>query len=125
MIEILAMGGDKVIGIRIKGRVESADFETVTGVIEEKFGGQDRVRIYVEIEDFGGMSLPVFLKDLRFSLKHYKQFEREAVVSDKAWLKTFVTVTDKLFPSIEAKHFSFADKEKALSWITDEPKGME
>ncbi|MBE9167225.1 STAS/SEC14 domain-containing protein [Pleurocapsales cyanobacterium LEGE 06147] len=41
------------------------------------------------------------------------------MVSEKGWLEKLASVSDKLFPSIEVKHFLFTEKEKALDWVTN------
>ena len=45
-----------------------------------------------------------------------EKFEKEAVVSDKSWMETVVKISDKIFPSVDVKHFSFDEKDDALVW---------
>jgi hypothetical protein len=117
MIQLIPMDGDQVIGLRIRCKIETSDFDEVVGILDEKFKRHEKLRIYTEIESIGGMSLEAFFKDIQYSLRNFRRFDKEAVVSDKGWLKAFVSVADKLFPSIEARHFSFEEKEQALEWI--------
>ncbi len=117
MIEMIPMEADQVVGLRIRGRIETSDFDEVVALLEQKFERHQKLRIYAEIESIGGMSLEAFFKDVQYSLRNFRRFDKEAVVSDKGWLKAFVSVADKLFPSIEARHFSFEENEKARAWI--------
>ncbi len=117
MIALIPMNADHVVGLRIRGKIEVSDFDEVVGLLDEKFKHHDKLQIYAEIESIGGMSLEAFFKDIQYSLRNFRRFDKEAVVSDKAWLKAFVSVADKLFPSIEARHFSFDERSEAQAWI--------
>jgi len=85
--------------------------------MEEMLKEHNKLRVYAEVEEIGGMSVHTLMKDIHFKLKHWQDFEKEAVVSDKSWLESWVSIADKLFPHIEVKHFSTDEKEKAKEWI--------
>ena len=73
-----------------------------------------------KVEKLGGMSLETFFENLKAKIEflgELEKFEREAVVSDKSWVETLVKISDKLFPSVDVKHFSFDEKNDALAWI--------
>ena len=80
------------------------------------------------------MSIGAFIKDLRFSLQHMKDFEKEAmqrglegfphrrlhqeaIVSDKRWLEALAALGNTLFSGIEVKHFTPDEKDDALEWL--------
>jgi predicted component of type VI protein secretion system len=117
MIELLPTKTDNTIAFSISGKIDTNDFDRVANAIKQKLTTYNKLRVYAEVNSFDGISLKAFLKDLQFSFQHLKNFEKEAIVSEKEWLQKLVSVSDKLFPSIEVKHFSFAEKDKALDWI--------
>jgi hypothetical protein len=117
MIEMVPTGAENIIGFRLSGKFETSDFEQVTGFMEEKFKEHEKLCVYAEIESFKGMSFKALVKDLLFSLKHFRDFEKEAVVSDRKWIGQIATFGDKILPNIEVKHFSLAEKEEALDWL--------
>jgi len=117
MIEIIPFEEGNIIGFRINGRIEDEEFDEAVAKMEEMLKPYDKLRVYAEIEKIGGMSVNTFMKDMHFKLKHWRDFEKEAVVSDKGWLESWVGIADKLFPGIEIKHFSTDEKEKAKEWI--------
>jgi len=49
--------------------------------------------------------------------KHFKDFDKKAVVTDKTWMKKITPLINKLFPNIEVKCFSFKDKNEAVEWV--------
>jgi len=119
MIEIIPFQEKNILGLRLDGRIEDEEFDEIVAKIEEMLKEYEKLRVYAEIENIGGMSVNTFMKDIHFKLKHWKDFEREAVVSDKSWLESWIGIADKLFPNIELKHFTFEEKEEARKWIRD------
>jgi hypothetical protein len=117
MIELIPIESQKVVGIRINGKIEKADMEKITRDIDEKLKSQEKLRIYVELESFGGISFEAFIEDIKLGFSHLREFEKKAVVSDKAWVARLADWGGQLIPSMEVKHFTFEEREKALDWV--------
>lgn len=118
MIKLIPHKPDRIIGLIIDGKIEVEDIDRVVKSIEHRLEKEEKLRIYAEVNNWAGMSLEAFVKDFKFSLQHFQDFEKEAIVSDRRWLESLAGVGNKLFSSIEVKHFTFADKEQALEWIS-------
>jgi len=119
MIEIIPLEEGNIVGLRLNGRIEDGEFDEVTKKIEEMLKKHKKLRVYAEVEEIGGMSVNTLMKDIHFKLKHWRDFEKEAIVSDKSWLEAWIGIADKLFPHIEVKHFSTDGKEKAKEWLRE------
>ncbi|MGI9553913.1 MAG: STAS/SEC14 domain-containing protein [Thermodesulfobacteriota bacterium] len=119
MIEILDFESEKVLGIIMKGKIDSDDIEQVSEIVESKLEKFDKLSIYVEVESFGGISVEAFFKDLKLGIRNFGKFDKKAVVTDKTWMKKLGEVSDKLFSSIEIKCFSFDEKEDAVRWVSE------
>ena len=117
MLEIIPFEEGNVIGLRLDGRIEDQELDQVTEQIEDMLKDHDKLRIYLEFEEFGTMSVNTFMKNLHLKLTHWHYFEKEAVVSDKGWLESWIEIADKLFPYIEVKHFSMDEKKEAKEWL--------
>ena len=117
MLELISTNSEQTIGFAIAGKIESDDIDLVTNAIEEKLKTHDKLRIYAEIDKMQGISVKAFIKDLNFALKHFRDFDKEAIVADGKWWQKFAALGNKLAPATEVKYFSFADKERALQWI--------
>ena len=117
MIEIIETGSNRVIGLRISGRIEKSDMDRVVQATEEKFALADKLGIFVEVESFGGISFEALMEDIRFAFPNLKRFDKKAVVSDKQWHGTMARISDKLFPGIEVRHFAPEQREEALRWL--------
>ena len=118
MLEIIPFEEDNIIGFRLEGRIEEESFDEAVAQMEEKLKKHEKLRVYAEIEEIGGMNVNTFMKDIHFKLKHFTDFEKEAVVSDKGWLEAWIGIADKIFPHIEVKHFSMDEKEEAKEWLS-------
>ena len=116
-VKLIPHKPDKIVGLDIDGRIEAEDIDRVVQSIENRLKQGKKLRIYAEIKNWSGMSLEAFVKDLRFSLQHFKDFEKEAIVSDRHWLENLAAVGNTLFSGIEVKHFSFKERDEALEWI--------
>ena len=117
MIEIISFDNEKVIGLKVSGKIQADGIEDVKRVIDEKLEKYEKLNVYVEFAEVLDMSSEAFYKDLKFSFSHFGDFEKEAVVSDKKWLDIMISVVDKLTPSLEVRHFSRNEIEAAKAWI--------
>ena len=117
MLTIIPTDSEQTVGFTITGRVESDDIDQAAQVIEEKLKTHDKLRIYAEIGHMQGMSFPALLKDLKFALKHFQDFEKEAIVADNKWWQRLAFVGNQLVPGIEVRCFSLSEKDTALQWI--------
>jgi hypothetical protein len=97
MVEIIPFEESNIIGVRLNGRIEDEEFDEITEKIEDMLNEHDKLRVYAEIEKIGGMSVNTLMKDIHFKLKHWRYFEKEAIVSDKKWLESWIGIADKLF----------------------------
>jgi len=118
MIDILEMGAASVIGVRISGRIDKPDIDRVVAAAKAKFDEAETLGVYVEVESFDGISFEALLEDLRFALPILGKFRKKAVVSDKQWMETIAKISDRIFPSVEIKHFSFDQTAEARTWVT-------
>ena len=120
-VKLIPHRPDRIIGLDINGRIEAEDVDRVIEIIETKLKAGERLKIYAEVNNWSGMSLAAFIKDLKFSLQHLKDldkdFEKEAIVSDRRWLEALAAIGNSLFSGIEVKHFTLEEKDKALEWV--------
>lgn len=119
MIEPVPIPVDNVIGIRIGGKISGDDIALIAEEIEARLERHSKLRIYAEVDGLAGMTMNALLKDIAFSLRHFRDFEREAIVSDAAWLKRLAVIGDRVVPGIEVRHFYKSERDDALAWIIE------
>ncbi len=120
MMEIIPLANQNIIGLSIDGKIEIGDVEKVKNLVDERLKSQTKLRVYVEVKSFQGISVETLWEDLKFALGHLKNFEKKAVVCDAAWVHKLTAASNKIFSNmthIEAKCFSWSEKDEALEWL--------
>ena len=117
-IKIIPHHPDRIIGLEIDGWIEAQDIDRIVRLIEKELDTKDKLNIYAEVNNWTGLSLGAFIKDLQFSLQHLHNFEKEAIVSDLKWLEALAALGNTLFSGIEIKHFTSNEKDRALEWVS-------
>lgn len=117
MIELIPMDSGNVVGIRIAGKIEKADMDRIVEAVSEKLQSHEKLRIYVELESFGGISFEALIEDLKLGFSNLKKFEKKAVVSDKTWIAKLADWGGQLIPSLEVRHFTWAERTEAIAWV--------
>lgn len=117
MITPIAFDADNVVGMRIDGRIVAEDMDRIAALVEEKLARHDKLRVYVEVPSFEGISIEGFFKDLQLGLRHWNRFEKEAVVSDEQWMHKFAPLGSHLVPGLEVKAFAGKESLAAKAWV--------
>ncbi len=119
MMERIPIPTDNVIGMRVTGKIEEDDIACMIADVEAMMTRHDDIHVYVEVASMQGISIAALFEDLKFVIPNLKRFTKKAVVSDKAWIETLTPIADKLFPSIDVRHFTPEQRDEALSWIQE------
>ncbi|HIE65391.1 MAG: STAS/SEC14 domain-containing protein [Nitrospira sp.] len=118
MLKEIIFDDRRIIGMEFDGGITLQEIETFWDKIESMLEKEQKLRVYVEVKNFGVMEPKAWFKNIPKKIQHFSDFEMEAIVSDKYWLEILTKMSDKLFPSIKVKHFSFEEIDNAKAWIT-------
>ncbi|WP_055402094.1 MULTISPECIES: STAS/SEC14 domain-containing protein [unclassified Mycobacterium] len=119
MIELLTDMPEKVIGIRVSGRLRGDELRDFKSEIEQVLEtGEVRI-VEVIAPDYEGFGPGGFLEDLKLGLgtvlPHHAAFKRIAVVSDKDWVAHVLHAVAWMVPG-EFAVFSLDDLDRAIQW---------
>ncbi len=119
MIELLEGMPEKVIGIRVSGRLRGDELRGVKPEIDRVLQTGE-VRIVEVIEsDYEGFGPGGFLEDLKLGfgtvLPHHSAFKRIAVVSDKEWVAPVLHALAWMVPG-EIAVFGLGELDRAKAW---------
>jgi SpoIIAA-like len=120
MVEVLP-APDYVLALRIAGTLTPEDYDRIIAEVEAKLRRHARIGVYVDMTDFDDLTAKAAAKDIRYGLSKLgdlKRFPREAVVTDKQWLRTIVRILDPLVPYVEVRAFEPSEREQALAWVS-------
>jgi hypothetical protein len=108
MIEVLP-APDHVAALRLAGTISGRDFDRIADDIEGKLKRHRHIGVYVDMVDMDDMTAEAVAKDFRYGLSklgEWGRFPREAVVTDKQWVRALVKAADSLLPQVEARTFA-------------------
>ena len=123
MVEILP-SPDHVVAIKISGTLTATDYDRIVAEVSAKLARHKRLGILVDMVDLDDFTLEAGWKDLRYSLSllgELARFPREAVVSDKQWVRALARIADPLVPHVEIQVFGPGERDAALAWVADLP----
>ncbi|MBC6981158.1 STAS/SEC14 domain-containing protein [Caulobacter sp. 17J80-11] len=118
MIEILP-APDHVAAYRLSGELTGEDYDKVVVDLEARLARHDRLGVYVDMVDFTDMTAEALIKDIRYAFSKFgelKRFPREAVVTDRGWVKALVGLVDPIYRHTEIRTFAPDEREAALAW---------
>ena len=118
MLEIMERSHGRHLGLRVDGRIDEAEYAPVRAAMEELIAEHGTIRVLVHLERLGAIEPKAFWEDLKFSLKHVRDFDRMAAVGDQAWLEPYVKIFGPLVPGPgKAKAFRSNELEAAWAWL--------
>ena len=123
MLEILP-SPHHVVAVRIAGTLTGRDYDSVITEVSVKLARHDRIGVLVDLVEFDDVTAEAMWKDARFSLSligSLRRFPREAVVSDKQWVRVFARVVAPLVPHVEVRVFGSQERDAAMAWVADLP----
>lgn len=118
MIERIVTGFPRLVAFKLQGILHDDDYRTFVPAIEAELANHGKLRLLAYLEDFEGWDLRAAWDDFSFGLKHYDDFDRFAVVGDRAWEK-WMAKLGKAFTAAEVRYFSHADMDQAWAWLRE------
>jgi SpoIIAA-like len=121
MLELLP-APDHVVALHMSGTLTAEDFDRAVVEIESKLDRHERIGVFVDMTGFEDMTAEAAAKDLRYSfgkIGEWHRFPREAVVTDKQWIRTLIQAVDPLVPQVEARSFAPSERDAAVAWASD------
>jgi hypothetical protein len=119
MFKYLKEHSADLIAVRVTGKLDKADYDSLIPEAEEKLNRYGKVSVYWEMADFDGWQLSGIWPELKFDIKHLNDFVRVAIVGDKTW-ESMITNMAKPFTTAEIHFFELTEREQAMAWV----KGM-
>ncbi len=109
-------GDEVLLEMKIEGKLTHEDYESFIPMVEEALKGIDKpkVKAFIDATDFEGWEIRAAWDDLKFGLKHNKDFEKIAVVGHSKLLKAGINVS-KWFMHGEMEYFE--DETAAREWL--------
>ncbi|WP_042224456.1 SpoIIAA family protein [Oceanobacillus manasiensis] len=116
MITFLPSKNASSIALELNGKATKEDAELLDKRVTQSFNG-DKFNVLAVIHDIDGTTLQGIKDGIQFDAKHWKQFQKFAIVSDKDLIGTAANLGHYL-PGIKAKHFTSDEIDEAWEWLS-------
>lgn len=116
MIETLAASQGNILGLGVSGKLTEEDYQGLIPQVEGILKEHGSIRMLIVFEDLKGITAKAAWMDLKFDMKHHKQYERLAVVGENR-LEEVIAWFSKPFVKGEVKYFDRDQVEQAWEWI--------
>jgi len=120
MIEIQHSDEHGLLELRMKAPVTGRDYtETLIPALDRAISQGARLRMLAVIEaEFSDFTLGAMLEDTRTGLRHWRGFDRIAIVTDNTLMKTAIAAFSVIMPCPVAC-FAMTELEDARRWLRE------
>jgi hypothetical protein len=122
-IGITHIGEDFFLKISVKGTLTHEDYEKMVPMVENALIGvkDPKIKVLVDARAFDGWDMHAAWDDLKFGLKHSKEFTKLAFVGNKMWEEYSIKISN-WFMSGEMRYFQ--DLEEAVVWLNKKEENL-
>ncbi len=106
----------QAVEIVLTGRVSTEEFDRVAGKIDAFIARHGQIRVLEVVEDFEGMDALAFWHDIKFSLRHLRDFSRLAIVTNPDVHHLWSSLVAP-FMHCDVEHFHPGEVEAARDWL--------
>ncbi|GGB35964.1 hypothetical protein GCM10011316_05130 [Roseibium aquae] len=120
MIELISGTPEGTLEFKITGKVTNEDYDSVlTPAIEKALQEHERIKVLVQVgPGFEGYTLDAAWDDTKLGMRHWKGFERAALVTDVGWIKTSIKAFSFALP-YPVQTFDLEDHDEARRWLSE------
>ncbi|MBM4072540.1 MAG: STAS/SEC14 domain-containing protein [Planctomycetes bacterium] len=115
-VELVDKLDGRIVEVRVSEKLTAADYEKLTPPVELLIRQHGKLRVLFDMRNFHGWEWSALWEDIKFSLRHFRDVERLAMVGEKKW-QSGMSVFCKPFTSAEIRYFDRSDANQALPWL--------
>jgi len=106
----------QAVEIVLEGRISTEEFEALAQRLEAFIARHGRIRVLEIVRDFEGMDASALWEDIKFSLRHLKDFSRCAIVANPNTRHLWSSLVAP-FMSCDVEHFPPGEEDAARDWL--------
>lgn len=120
MFEVLPVNNKSILAFKASGKLTDTDYQQFLPLLESLIRESGCISLYIELEEFQGWEAQAAWDDLHFGLQHDRDFNRIAIVGDKAWEHSAIALAN-LFTHTNMRFFSKEEAKSAWGWLEEKP----
>jgi hypothetical protein len=117
-IQIKEENEGKIVAVYVSGKLVTADYEHFTPEFDRLVGLHGKLRVLFDMVEFNGWTMGAVWEDTKFSLHHFGDIERIAMVGNKQWEHGMATFC-KPFTKATIRYFDHTATADARKWLEE------
>jgi hypothetical protein len=117
-IQLNEENGGKVLAVHVSGKLAKADYERFVPEFERLVGLHGKLHMLYDMTDLHGWTTSALWEDTKFTIHHFRDIDRLAVVGEKKWQQVMATFC-KPFTKAVVRYFDHADAAEARAWLDE------
>lgn len=109
---------NNLLEVELSGKLTKELYEELEPVVVDQIKLAGKLRLFVIMKDFEGWTCGALWEDTKFDIKHWRDFEKLAIVGDKKWEQGMATFC-KPFTTAKIQYFDILKIEEARAWIRE------
>ncbi|MDQ0430712.1 alanine-alpha-ketoisovalerate/valine-pyruvate aminotransferase [Planomicrobium stackebrandtii] len=118
MLSFIRSQDSQTIAFKITETVTKEDLLQLKEAVEEQFPKDQQFNALAIVEQAKMPTAGALLEEAKIDIKHWSQYNKLAVISEKSFLETMTDLANFL-PGIQARHFFMDEIELAWSWVKE------
>ncbi|MBZ9537724.1 STAS/SEC14 domain-containing protein [Modicisalibacter tunisiensis] len=124
MLEWIDTPAPHVLAMRLGGRLDADELQSIIDAIETAKTLHPRISLYLELDALRSMTPPALLRDIGYGLTQVGQlehFHHVAIISDQHWLRPVAALESRLFAPLTVRVFTNHQQQAAMDWASELP----
>ena len=118
MLSFIPSQDSQTIAFEVDGTITKEDLLKLRRAIEEQFPADQKFNALAIMQHAKLPTAKALMEEVKIDIKHWRQYNKLAVISEKNFLDTMTGLTNFL-PGIQSRHFHMNEMDQAWSWIKD------
>jgi hypothetical protein len=117
-IQLTEKNDGRLLEIQVDGKLAHEDYAHFVPEFERLVKLHGKIRVLFAMTDFHGWDGAALWDDVKFSVKHFSDIDRLAMVGDKKWEKG-MSVFCKPFTTAQIRYFDRPAIGDARAWLAE------
>ena len=117
-IQLSEENGGKILVVNVSGMLSGADYGQFVPEFERLVDAHGKLRLLFDMTGFHGWDLGALWQDIKFSVKHFSDIERLAMVGEMKW-QHGMALFCKPFTRASIRYFDRAKAAEARAWLDE------
>ncbi len=109
----------KLLRVNVSDTLTKEDYERFVPEVKRLITEHGKIRVLFDMQEFRGWNAGALWEDIKFSLGHFNDIERLAMVGEKKW-QEWMAVFCKPFTTAKIRYFDQGEADQAQEWLVSE-----